>query len=258
MPKTKETLLLEEALRKECRKKREYGCEEVTIGFKADGHGDEIVDFMSMDAEEIFRCYEIKVTLADLKTENRKSFYGQYNYLVVSESLYARHPVWDNYIPPYAGILCGQELKVKRHAKRKEIRKEDMEMLKSSLLRSVFWKYDTNRDAQKIDAVKEWKKQAISWQEAFQQAQQEKEEALWDVKDYECYYRKNHQDASFTVAKGARQMRLEYERRKNGEICWQKIDGKVICPVCGKEALQKDGEAYESVYCPFCGTDLKK
>ena len=82
--KTKETKNLEKALDALSKAKREYGCEEVTIGFKSSGHGDEIVDYMTMDAKGIFKCYELKVTLQDLKTDNKKSFYGDYNYLVVS------------------------------------------------------------------------------------------------------------------------------------------------------------------------------
>ena len=60
MSKTQETLSLEAALYALSEKKRYYGCTEVTIGFKKTGHGDEIVDFMSLDADGIFRCYEIR------------------------------------------------------------------------------------------------------------------------------------------------------------------------------------------------------
>lgn len=87
MAKTEETKMLERSLEERSRKKREYGCEEVTIGFKHEGHGDEIVDYMTMDADEVFRCYELKVTLADLKTDNKLSWYGDYNYLVISDLL---------------------------------------------------------------------------------------------------------------------------------------------------------------------------
>ena len=51
--KTNETLEIEEQLRKTCRKKRLYGCEEVTIGFYNSGHGNEICDFMTMDSKGI-------------------------------------------------------------------------------------------------------------------------------------------------------------------------------------------------------------
>ena len=74
MAKTKETIAIEHALSDMCRKKRIYGCEEVTIGFPNDGHGNEIVDFMSMDSKGILRCYEIKISLADLHSNAKKSW----------------------------------------------------------------------------------------------------------------------------------------------------------------------------------------
>lgn len=68
MAKSENTLKIEQALHQSCREKRLYGCEEVTIGFPNNGHGNEIVDFMSMDSKGIIRCYEIKVSLADLRS----------------------------------------------------------------------------------------------------------------------------------------------------------------------------------------------
>ena len=99
---------LEQALERDSRKKREYGCTEVTIGFRHNGHGDEIVDYMSMDAREIFRCYELKVSFSDLKSNNHLSWYGDYNYLVISERMLLRPIPYDNYVPPYVGILAGE------------------------------------------------------------------------------------------------------------------------------------------------------
>lgn len=60
MAKRKETLDIEAALQKDTRIKRIYGCEEITIGFYNNGHGNEIVDFMTMDSKGIIKCYEIK------------------------------------------------------------------------------------------------------------------------------------------------------------------------------------------------------
>ena len=88
MAKRKETIVLENALIKQTREKRIYGCEEITIGFHNGGRGNEIVDFMTMDSKGIIKCYEIKVTMEDLKSKAKKSWYGNYNYLVVSEELY--------------------------------------------------------------------------------------------------------------------------------------------------------------------------
>ena len=47
MAKRQETLDIEAALQKDTRIKRIYGCEEITIGFYNNGHGNEIVDFMT-------------------------------------------------------------------------------------------------------------------------------------------------------------------------------------------------------------------
>ena len=104
MAKTKETIAIKHALNDMCRKKRIYGCEEVTIGFPNDGHGNEIVDFMSMDSKGILRCYEIKISLSDLHSNAKKSWYGNYNYLVVSSELYKKVKTWIDEIPNHIGI----------------------------------------------------------------------------------------------------------------------------------------------------------
>lgn len=105
MAKTKITEGIETALNDMCRSKRLYGCEEVTIGFPNNGHGNEIVDFMTMDSKGILRCYEIKVSLSDLKSKAKKSWYGHYNYLAVTEDLYRKVTDWSIYIPKYIGIM---------------------------------------------------------------------------------------------------------------------------------------------------------
>lgn len=213
MPKTKETLVLENALDKVSREKREYGCEEVTIGFHNEGLGDEIVDFMTMDAKEVFRCYEIKVTLSDLKTDNKKSFYGDYNYLVVSESLYAKHPTWENYIPPYCGILSGEKLTVRKQAKKKEIDDKTRSMLKDSLLRSVFWKYENYKDAKDLSLIKDLKKELDEVKQELQQTKRENERIVWTYHDYEFWYRKNHNDPTFSLEDAAKKEREEAKRK---------------------------------------------
>lgn len=86
MPKSKKTENIENALHAMCRDKRLYGCEEVTIGFPNNGYGNEIVDFMLMDSKGILGCYEIKVSVSDLSSRAKKSWYGNYNYLVATET----------------------------------------------------------------------------------------------------------------------------------------------------------------------------
>lgn len=258
MTKTQDTLLLENALNLQSREKREYGCEEVTIGFLKDGHGDEIVDYMTMDANDICKCYELKVTLADLKTDNKKSFYGDYNYLVVSDSLYAKNPVWDNYIPPYAGILAGEKLVVKRNAKKREVSAETRDMLKSSLLRSVYWKMQNYKDAGNLENYRQLQKELNDTKQMSEEQGRQQERMLWTYQDYEHYYQKNHQEPGFTIEQAAKQQRAELAERSQGKYTWKEMDGRYCCPVCGKPALHnEEKKALLSNFCPYCGADLR-
>ncbi len=253
MPKTKETLDLEKALEERSRKKREYGCTEVTIGFHAKGHGDEIVDYLSMDSNSIFQCYELKVTLSDLKSDAKKSWYGDYNYLVVSESLYARNPAWGNYIPPYVGILSGTSLKVRRQAKKKTITEETRNMLKDSLIRSVFWKMEQYKDAGDLSVIQDLEKQLSDLQQQFTAYKKEQDDILWTYKDFEFYYQKNHRNSS-TIASLAKEERRQYALRNEGRMQYE----NGCCPVCGKQALfDENGHQVFTRFCPYCGTDLQ-
>ena len=63
-----------------------YGAFEVVCGTTL-GYGKEFVDFMTMDSQNVFRCYEIKVSKSDLRSPAAWSFYGDYNYFVVPEEL---------------------------------------------------------------------------------------------------------------------------------------------------------------------------
>jgi hypothetical protein len=61
-----------------------FGCFEVTIGW----YGKERVDFITYSTDNTVRCYEIKVTLADLKSKAKQTFIGDYNYLVITKELW--------------------------------------------------------------------------------------------------------------------------------------------------------------------------
>lgn len=252
MTKTSDTIRLENALHKRQLIKREYGCEEITIGFKSGGKGDEIVDYMTMDSLDVFRCFEIKVTLSDLKSENAKSFYGDYNYLVISDALYNHNPVFENYIAPYVGILCGEDLKVIRQAKKKQVNEETKQMLKSSLLRSVYWKYENNRDAKTLASTRELERQIDSLKNYYEEEIRKMDDLAWNCKDYEFYYAKNHQLSEFSVCDQAKIERQEYTDRKNGKLSWLLENGKYICPRCRKEQLNK------TPFCSQCGLDLRE
>lgn len=259
MAKTKETLALEAVLDERSRKKREYGCAEVTIGFKHDHHGDEIVDYMSMDAEDVFCCYELKVSLNDLRSDNKKSWYGDYNYLVISEGLWARVSDFDQYIPPYVGILAGHDLVPKRNAKRKSVSEENRAMLKSSLLRSVYWKMVQNRDSQDLEMMKNLKKELETVKSAYETDKLNAERITWTYEDYERYYRLNRQSPQMSLEKLAKQEREQYFARKKGMFSWQKNEDTYVCPQCHKPALyDKDGNVVLSDCCPHCGSDLRK
>jgi hypothetical protein len=247
MSKTPETIELENALDARCRAKREYGSREITIGFAREGHGDEIVDYMSMDSTSVFRCYELKVSVSDLKTDNKKSFYGDYNYLVVSESLYAKHPAFDNYIPPYCGILSGPDLKVRRKAAKRRISEETRQMLKDSLIRTLYWKMVTYQDADRLTDYRGERKKQEEETEKLKAQLAESARKVWTYDDFEYFYRLNHQMPSFTIEAAAKRERHEYALRKENRF----TDGKV-CPHCGASVHPDD------CYCAVCGTDLRR
>jgi rubrerythrin len=258
MTKTAATVELEDALDERARTRREYGCREVTIGFSYENYGDEIVDYLTMDAHAVFKCYELKVSLSDLKSDNAKSWYGDYNYLVVSESLYARSPVWGNYIPPYAGILSGPSLTVRRTAKKKGISSEQREMLKDSLLRSVYWKMKNFEDAGDLEKYRKLEKELEQEKALLFAEQQKNDELTWTYHDYEHYYRKNHSSPSFTIADAAKQERKEYAQRTAQGYSWIRNDrDEIVCPHCGHTASEKNGSFELTPFCPFCGSDLR-
>lgn len=162
MGKRKETLEIEEKLRYMCQKRRLFGCEEVTIGFYHNGHGDEIVDFCTMDTHGIIRCYEIKVTLSDLKSKAKKSWYGHYNYLFVTSELYGKiYKNLSDYIPDYVGVAipCSSSwsdgVEIRRKPKKQNLSQEQSIMMKESMIRSMNYKMNKFRDAADMTKVSE-------------------------------------------------------------------------------------------------------
>ena len=124
-----------------------YGTSEVTIGFQRAGKGRELVDFMSYDARaDEFRCYEIKVTMADFRSKAQKSWYGNYNYLVITDTLYGKLSLndWKKELPEGTGIIVVKpdimEKKTVLRPKFQPISMEIKEMLKTSLIRTLFYK----------------------------------------------------------------------------------------------------------------------
>lgn len=64
-----------------------YGCFEVSFGT---GYGDQYCDFSTMSSDNIFRCYEIKISESDFRSKNKLSFLGDYNYFVLPKELYEK------------------------------------------------------------------------------------------------------------------------------------------------------------------------
>lgn len=151
MAKRQETLDIEAALGQMCREKRIYGCKEVTIGFPHQKMGNEICDFVTMDSKGTFRCYEIKVSLSDLQSSAKKSWYGIYNYLVITKELADKVEDWDKFLPKDIGILVlmqyasHPELYSIRKAKRKVISSEMQNILQESLIRTLYNKMEKYR-----------------------------------------------------------------------------------------------------------------
>lgn len=149
--KRKETIIIEKILLQSLfganpKLAKEYGTTEVTIDFQRNGNGREIVDFMSYDPKnDIIRCYEIKVTMQDFHSKAKKSWHGNYNYLVLSEELYRMHSVeeWKEKIPKNIGIIVVNTKTLRKYNVSKttkvEINQNQKEMLKSSLIRTLFY-----------------------------------------------------------------------------------------------------------------------
>lgn len=150
--KRTETTIIENVLHKSLfganpKLAKEYGTTEVTIDFPRNGNGRELVDFMSYEPKNhVFRCYEIKVTMQDFHSKAKKSWYGNYNYLVVSNELYAEQTLdeWKAEIPLHVGIIVVDTVTTKKQTVKKALKKditvEQSNVLKDSLLRTLFYK----------------------------------------------------------------------------------------------------------------------
>ena len=185
MAKKSETIELENALKKRCEEKGLYGCEEITIGFAYNGHGNEIVDFMTMNSKGIIKCYEIKVTVPDLKSKAKKSWYGHYNYLVVTYELYKKIENWDEYLPAHVGLIVGTDLCSHKNAKKCDVSVEEEIMLKESMIRSIYAKM--YRDAQSIDKQKQYQKEIRELKKEKANLTDRARNAEKIISDYETY-----------------------------------------------------------------------
>lgn len=142
---------------------------------------------MTMDSKGIIKCYELKVTLQDLKSDAKKSWYGHYNYLVVGKELYDKVSDWDEYIPKHIGIIVGECLESRRKAQKCEVSTETEIMLKESMIRSMYWKMLKYKDAQSIEKQKQLKSKIRSLEREKESVRERALKAERIINDYETY-----------------------------------------------------------------------
>lgn len=114
------------------------------------GYGNERVDYMTMDSEGIFRCYEIKVSKTDFMSKATKSFLGHFNYFVMPMELYEQiknDDIFKTYIIKGIGLCLvsnGGRVIYERKAKRKSGVNFNIPILMQSMIRSLsrYCKYE--------------------------------------------------------------------------------------------------------------------
>ena len=242
MAKRKETVEIEKKLHDMCRKRRIYGCEEVTIGFFGNGHGNEIVDYCTMDSKGVLRCYEIKVTLADLKSKAKKSWYGHYNYLFVTSELWRKiQGDLEKYIPEYVGVAIpcltswSDGVEIVRNAKKQDILNEQESMMKESMVRSMYYKMSKYRDASNVEHVSELSRNLKKCEE-----------------NNKRYYKENEK-LRLVIGKAERILRRYYDKDIDlQEICEKVSEGKVFLPEDVTLVLNERGKEYNKMI-TICG-----
>lgn len=151
MAKTPETLRLERELWQSTRKQGVFGCFEVTIGW----FGSERVDYMTYDTKGIWRCYEIKVSVSDFKSNAKNTFIGHFNYYVMSQELYIKVK---NEIASHIGVyVSGRCVKKPK----KQGLRVDESVLKNSLIRSLHREAEKNLRRQKLSQSESWGGEAV-------------------------------------------------------------------------------------------------
>ena len=171
---------------------------------------------MTMDSKGIIKCYELKVTLQDLKSDAKKSWYGHYNYLVVSRELYDKVSILDEYIPKHIGIIVGECLESKRKAQRCEISTETAIMLKESMIRSMYWKMQKYKDAQSIEKQKQLQAKIRSLERENESIRERALKSERIISDYETYkwYNDGIDVDLEALAKAEKEKYLENRRKK--------------------------------------------
>lgn len=129
--KTKLTKELQDCLFKYTDKQGQFGCFEVTIGW----FGKERVDYLLYDTQDVWRCYEIKVSESDFYSKCNNTFVGNYNYYVMTFELYNKVK---NEIPEDVGVLIQSfnTLESIKKAQKQDL-KADSKILFQSMIRSM-------------------------------------------------------------------------------------------------------------------------
>ncbi len=142
--KTKTTKELERDIFYATKAQGVFGCFEVTIGW----YGKERVDYMTYDTKGIFRCYEVKVSKSDFRSNAHHTFCGHYNYYVMTQELFEQVKAE---IPPHIGVYVGRCCF--KNAKKQELT-VDVHVLKDSMIRSLYRDVDKAMEAHEIEFVK--------------------------------------------------------------------------------------------------------
>ena len=180
MAKTPETLHLEDEIYSATKAQGTFGCFEVTIGW----FGHERVDYMTYNTKGDFRCYEIKVSVADFHSKAKISFVGDFNYYVLTQELYERVR---GEIPKGVGIYVGG--RCERRASRQPL-VVDRQILLDSMIRSLSREYQACRrstDRKYMDVLRRQADGAERAARADRQRYSELSNAVHTVLGYDAY-----------------------------------------------------------------------
>lgn len=148
--KTKLTKELEQYVfeKYEFGKKGIYGCCEVKVGVGI-YETTEIVDYLIYDRNtNEYKAFEIKSSIADIKSKHKLSFVGHKNYLVTTEDVYEKAMAM-NLIPFNCGIILLGKGVISKSSK-KTLSMSQQIMLLESLMRSLHREVNKNRITKEI------------------------------------------------------------------------------------------------------------
>lgn len=199
MAKSQATKDIEELLYIMVKNKRLYGCSEVTIGFYNNGHGNEIVDFCTMDSKGIIKCYEIKVSMSDFKSKAKKSWYGHYNYLVVTKELYDKltDDLINTYLPNFVGIMIPDRwsdtgFSIVKRSKKQDISTDTEIMMKESLVRTLSYKVTKIRNSNNLSLLSSLKSEIARLNRKLNEVTNKYQSLLFHVQLFERFLNRNY------------------------------------------------------------------